>query len=81
MVAPSDLTVLMSAIKGEKSVKLGVNTGLEVHTFEQKVPIPSYLIAIAVGDLHSRKIGPRSHVWSEKELVEKAAYEFAEVNM
>jgi hypothetical protein len=25
------------------------------------------------------KIGPRSHVWSEKQYVEKAAYEFAEV--
>lgn len=26
----------------------------------------SYLIAIAVGKIESRKIGPRSHVWSEK---------------
>ena len=38
----------------------------------------SYLIAIAAGDLESRKIGPRSHVWSEKEYVDKAAYDFAE---
>ena len=26
-----------------------------------------------------RDIGPRSKVWSEKELVDRAAYEFAEV--
>ena len=38
----------------------------------------SYLIAIAVGKLESRKIGPRSHVWSEKEYVEQAAFEFSE---
>ena len=38
----------------------------------------SYLIAFAVGKLESRKIGPRSHVWSEKENVDAAAFEFAE---
>ena len=26
-----------------------------------------------------RRIGPRSHIWCEKELVEKAAWEFEEV--
>ena len=36
------------------------------------------MIAIAVGKLESRKIGPRSHVWSEKENVDAAAFEFAE---
>lgn len=35
--------------------------GEEKHTFswEQAVPMPSYLIAIAVGDLESREISPR----------------------
>lgn len=32
-----------------------------------------------VTSLFYRKIGPRSHVWSEKEVVDSAAYEFAEV--
>lgn len=41
--------------------------------------MPSYLIALAVGALESRKVGPRSLVWSEKEVVEKAEFEFAEV--
>ena len=39
------------------------------------------MIAIAGGKLDSRQIGPRSHVWSEKELIEKAAYEFAETEI
>uniref|UniRef100_A0A7N6AAC7 Leukotriene A-4 hydrolase n=1 Tax=Anabas testudineus TaxID=64144 RepID=A0A7N6AAC7_ANATE len=43
-----------------------------------QVPMPSYLIAIVVGALESREIGPRSRVWSEKEFADKAAYEFSE---
>lgn len=35
-----------------------------VYEFEQPVPIPSYLFALASGDLRSAKIGPRSTVWS-----------------
>ena len=28
----------------------------------------------------NRDIGPRSKVWAEKDVIEKAAYEFAEVS-
>ena len=38
--------------------------------------MPSYLIAIAAGNLEGREIGPRSTVWSEPEVVDAAAYEF-----
>lgn len=48
-----------------------------VYHFVQEVPIPSYLIAFAVGDLQSKQLGPRSHVWAEKELIDEAKYEFA----
>eukprot|EP00092_Neocalanus_flemingeri_P025555 GFUD01027706.1.p1 GENE.GFUD01027706.1~~GFUD01027706.1.p1 ORF type:complete len:609 (+),score=139.71 GFUD01027706.1:320-2146(+) len=74
--APSALTVLMSAIREEDPVAAG--GGRLVHKFNQKVPIQSYLVAFAVGALESRKIGPRSHVWSEAEFVEKAAFDFSE---
>lgn len=40
----------------------------------RKVPIPSYLLAIACGNLASRRLGPRSHVWSEPEAVEACAF-------
>jgi leukotriene-A4 hydrolase len=36
------------------------------------------LIAIAVGALEKAKIGPRSFVYSEKEMLEKAVFEFSE---
>lgn len=35
--------------------------------------MPSYLIAIVVGVLEQREIGPRSAVWAEPSVVEKSA--------
>uniref|UniRef100_A0A8B9GL16 Leukotriene A4 hydrolase n=1 Tax=Astyanax mexicanus TaxID=7994 RepID=A0A8B9GL16_ASTMX len=49
-----------------------------IYRFRQPVPMPSYLIALVVGALESREIGPRSRVWSEKEHVDQAAFEFTE---
>jgi leukotriene-A4 hydrolase len=42
-------------------------------------PIPSYLMALAVGDLAFRAIGPRTGVYAEPALIDAAAHEFAEV--
>lgn len=42
----------------------------------QQVAIPSYLLAIAVGELESRRIGPLSSVYSEPSVADAAAYEF-----
>lgn len=47
-----------------------------VYNFVQEVPVPSYLIALAVGSLQSRELGPRTRVWAEKELIEESQYEF-----
>lgn len=57
-----------------------VSDSLRKFSFKQPVPIPSYLIAIAVGNLESREVGPRSKVWSEPEMIEASAYEFVEVS-
>jgi leukotriene-A4 hydrolase len=46
--------------------------------FQMEQPVPSYLIALAVGDLAFRELGPRSGVYAEPELVEAAAAEFAD---
>jgi aminopeptidase N len=42
-------------------------------------PIPAYLMAFAVGDLASRNLSPRSRVWAEPKLADKAAWECADV--
>jgi len=78
VTVPSELTALMS---GERLVseQHPTKAGKMVFRFRQEIPIPSYLVALVVGALESRKIGPRSHVWSEKEVVDQAAWEFEEV--
>ena len=47
--------------------------------FAMPQPVPSYLIALAVGDLTSRDLSPRSRVWAEPATADAAAYEFAEI--
>lgn len=64
----------MSALLG----KISENDDTKVYEFNQPVSIPSYLVAIAVGALVSKPIGPRSKVWAEKEFINQSAYEFGE---
>ncbi|XP_034835257.1 leukotriene A-4 hydrolase [Maniola hyperantus] len=70
VTAPAEFTVLMSAIRGE--------VANNITSFNQPVPIPSYLLAIAAGVLESRKLGPRSRVWSEAEEITQSTWEFAD---
>lgn len=67
----SPLPVVMSALL------TSVDEKTSTYHFNQKTTIPSYLIAIAVGNLVGREIGPRSTVWCEPEMVEQAAWEFS----
>jgi leukotriene-A4 hydrolase len=69
---------LMSATREEPNY-IELNDNLIQYGFKQNIKIPSYLLAIAVGDLVSKRIGPRSHVWTEKELIDEAAEEFSEI--
>ncbi|XP_037934676.1 leukotriene A-4 hydrolase-like [Teleopsis dalmanni] len=67
---PKELTTLMSALV------LGRNEGIS--SFEQPIPIPAYLLAIAIGKLVTRPLGPNSNVWGEEDIIEEAAEEFSE---
>ncbi|XP_042319946.1 aminopeptidase B isoform X1 [Sceloporus undulatus] len=66
---PDGFTAVMSAITQEKQKD---NTFF----FKMPQPIPSYLIALVVGDIVSAKVGPRSHVWAEPCLIEAAKKEY-----
>ncbi len=46
--------------------------------FEMPQPIPSYLIALAVGDLAFKSTGKRTGVYAEPSMLDRAAHEFAE---
>uniref|UniRef100_A0A3Q3GW40 Leukotriene A-4 hydrolase n=1 Tax=Labrus bergylta TaxID=56723 RepID=A0A3Q3GW40_9LABR len=77
---PKELVAVMSAMRDGQEVDPQDKSRI-VYKFRQPVPMPSYLIAIVVGALESREIGPRSRVWSEKEYVDKAAFEFSETEV
>lgn len=70
---PPDLLAVMSANNGTEKKPDGI------YTFEMKQPIPSYLLALAVGDIAFRSVGERVGVFAEPSVVEKAAYEFADM--
>lgn len=72
---PTDIVVVMGALR--TSVTSHGDTGNE-YRFSQTVPVPSYLVSIACGDLVSESVGPRSAVWAEPSFVKKAASEFCE---
>lgn len=71
---PTPLVAVMSAISTSQIEKDGIVT----YSFEQNIPIPTYLVALAVGNLEKRQIGPRSSIWTEPEMIEKGAFEFSD---
>ncbi|KAK3113230.1 Leucyl aminopeptidase yscIV [Teratosphaeriaceae sp. CCFEE 6253] len=50
--------------------------GTLLYTFHQNIPMPSYLFALASGDLASASIGPRSTVWTGPEELTASQWEF-----
>ena len=69
--APAELEALMSAER--------TNAADGIFQFSMDTPIPPYLIALAVGDLEFREIGPRTGVWAEPPLADVAALEFEDM--
>ncbi len=70
--ATPEVMVLMSADNDPAARRDG-----DYH-FEMPQPIPSYLLAIAAGDLVFQPITRRTGVWAEPAMVGRAAYEFAD---
>jgi leukotriene-A4 hydrolase len=48
------------------------------YSFVMPQAVPSYLIALAVGDLEYQETGPRTGVYAEKSMIKAAAKEFAD---
>ena len=70
---PKDLMALMSAVNPQQKNDTGV------YTFKQNKPIPSYLMAIAVGDVEFKSIDNRTGVYAEHSQIDKAKWEFAKL--
>ncbi|GGH67608.1 M1 family metallopeptidase [Phaeocystidibacter marisrubri] len=50
------------------------------YNFEMPQAIPSYLMALAVGDIEFRAIGENTGVYAEPTIVDTAAWEFADID-
>ncbi|HKP36969.1 MAG TPA: M1 family metallopeptidase [Pyrinomonadaceae bacterium] len=48
------------------------------YQFRMRQPIPSYLIALGVGDLRFRSLGPRTGVYAEPSVIDLAARELSD---
>ncbi|WP_237068527.1 M1 family metallopeptidase [Microbulbifer guangxiensis] len=67
---PKDLRAVMSADNDPAAEMDGV------FDFSMPQPVPSYLLALAVGDLEFKPMGERTGVYAEPELLDAAAAEF-----
>jgi leukotriene-A4 hydrolase len=72
ITTPPEVMALMSATNDPNAQRTGS------YRFDMPQPIPSYLLAIAVGDLVFRPVSERAGVWSEPGMVERAARELAD---
>jgi aminopeptidase N len=70
--APKGMRVLMSADN-----KLNA-TGKGGWKFAMPQRVPSYLIALAIGELEGRSLGARTAVYAEPQRIKAAAYEMAD---
>jgi leukotriene-A4 hydrolase len=70
---PKDLLALMSATNPTEKNASGI------YEFEMDQPIPSYLIALAVGDIAYHPLSANTGVYAEKELLDACVYEFEEL--
>ncbi|MDB5014709.1 MAG: Peptidase rane alanine aminopeptidase [Daejeonella sp.] len=73
VTVPNALLALMSAENPQEKNKTGV------YTFKQPHAIPSYLMALAVGDIAFKATDNRSGIYAEPSVLAKASYEFADM--
>jgi leukotriene-A4 hydrolase len=82
VTVPAPLQALMSAVlqstEPEAAPASAAAGAMQTWRFKQAVPIPSYLVALCVGNLKKADISDRCAVWAEPEKLDAAAYEFGE---
>jgi aminopeptidase N len=72
---PAGLTAVMSAPKSAEPITQG---GESVFSYKMPHSVAPYMIAIAVGDLAFKELGPRTGVWTEPAMLDRAAAELAD---
>ncbi|BGP20088.1 hypothetical protein JCM10213_002662 [Rhodosporidiobolus nylandii] len=77
----SPLPILLSALRTSPPLDAEeppIDGTPRVYEWEQRTAIPSYLLAIAGGELAFRPLGKRTGIWSEPGVADKCEWEFKE---
>jgi leukotriene-A4 hydrolase len=74
----ADVEVSEGLIAAMAAEKVEGREGSGQFSFRMPQPIPSYLFALAAGNLVFRELGPRTGIYAEPETIEAAAWEFSE---
>jgi len=72
---PAGLTAVMSAPKSAEPMTQG---GESIFSYKMPHSVAPYMIAIGVGDLAFKSLGPRTGVWTEPVMLDRAAAELAD---
>jgi leukotriene-A4 hydrolase len=70
---PKGMLALMSASNQNVQSKDGI------YNFVMQKPIPAYLMALAVGDITYKDISPRSRIYAESSILDKAVMELSDL--
>jgi leukotriene A-4 hydrolase/aminopeptidase len=73
VTVPEGMMAVMSAENPTEKNDSGL------YTFKMDQAVPSYLVALAVGDLVYKEIGAETGVYAEPEVIDAAVYEFADM--
>jgi leukotriene-A4 hydrolase len=73
VTVPKELIALMSASNPKEKNAEGK------YQFSMKQPISTYLLALSAGDLQFKAISDRSGIYAEPSVLDKAVYEFADL--
>lgn len=69
---PGELMALMSAENPQQKNDSGI------YRFKMEIPVPAYLMALAVGDISFKAIDERTGVYAEPNMLDRVHNEFAE---
>ncbi|MEP7196344.1 MAG: M1 family metallopeptidase [Saprospiraceae bacterium] len=70
---PKGMMAAMSATNPQQRTADGL------YSFDMDIPIPAYLMALAVGDFDFKPIGKRTGVYADSSLLDKAVWEFTDL--
>ncbi|MCC6814947.1 MAG: M1 family metallopeptidase [Saprospiraceae bacterium] len=70
---PKGMMAVMSAANPQSRTEDGK------YEFKMEIPIPAYLLALAAGDFDFKPIGKRTGVYASSDLLDKAVWEFADL--